>query len=112
MYRTPRPYDRACDCHCPVHHGQPRLTYTNPRCHCLTTCASQPTTLLAPQTGGALFLDRDDTLWYVPGLQPGHWDWRCAVPVPAGSPLYETGERITDFLREADTGLFPFADCL
>ncbi|BCY07337.1 hypothetical protein [Actinoplanes sp. L3-i22] len=113
MYRTPRPaYDLACDGNCPAHHSQPRSTYNNPRCHCLATCASQPMTLLAPQIDGALFLDRDDTLWYVPGLQPGHWDWRRAAPVPAGFPLCEAGDRITDLLSEANTGLFPFADRL
>jgi hypothetical protein len=73
MYRTPRPaYDRRCDCTCPIHHGQPRAIYDDPGCHCLTSCASQPLTLLAPQINGALFLDRHELLWYVPGLEPGH----------------------------------------
>ena len=82
MYRTPNPaYQRACDCRCPLHHGQLRSTYNDPGCHCLTICASQPMTLLTPQITGALFLDRDDVLWFVPGLEPGHWDWRNATPV-------------------------------
>ena len=113
MYRTPRPaHERPCDCTCPIHHGQPRSIYNDPGCHCVTSCASQPMTLLAPQINGALFLDRHDVLWYVPGLQPGHWDWRYASPVPAGYPLYETGDLITDLLREAGTGLISVAHLL
>ncbi|GAA3943213.1 hypothetical protein [Actinoplanes auranticolor] len=110
MYRTPSPaYDRTCDCGCPTHHGQPRSTYNHPGCHCLTTCATQPMTLLDPQISGALFLDRDDVLWYVPGLEPGHWDWRNAVPVNAGHPLRDTSDLITGLLRETHARLRSFA---
>ncbi len=108
MYRTTgSAYDRACDCRCPNHHGQQRCVYNDPGCHCLATCASQPMTLLAPHIGGALFLDRHDALWYVPGLQPGHWDWRYAAPVTPGDPLAETTDLITGFLRDTHTALLP-----
>lgn len=100
MYRTPsHAYDRVCDCDCPIHAGQPCPAYNDLGCRCLTICASQPMTLLAPQINGAFFLDRDDLLWFVPGLEPGHWDWRTAAPVSAGHPLSDTGDLITDMLR-------------
>ncbi|MDT4995497.1 MAG: hypothetical protein QOH97_5389 [Actinoplanes sp.] len=87
MYRTPCPtFDCLCDCRCRIHHSQPRTTYDNPDCHCLITCASQPMTLLAPQINDALFLHHDGELWHVPGLEPGHWDWRYAAPIGAGTP--------------------------
>ncbi|WP_089006438.1 hypothetical protein [Micromonospora viridifaciens] len=41
----------------------------------------EPMALLALQINGALFLDYHGTLWYVPGLEPDHWDWRYATPV-------------------------------
>jgi hypothetical protein len=66
-------------------------------------------TLPAPQINGALFLDRHDALWYVPGLQPGHWDWRNATPVGTGHPLSETGDLIADVLRETPEGLLLLA---
>jgi hypothetical protein len=110
MYRTPpRIHDRACDCRCPTHHGQRRTRYDNPRCRCLISCASQPTTLLAPHIGGALFLDRHDTLWHVPGLEPGHWDWRSASQVTAGHPLSEAAELITNFLCATHESFPPLA---
>ena len=99
MYRTPRTtIDTSCDCRCRIHHGQPRTTYDNPNCHCLITCATQPMTLLAPQIHGALFLDHDGTPWHVPGLEPGHWDWRYAAPVDSGHPLIEVSDTIAEFL--------------
>lgn len=108
MYPNPRlAYDRTCDCRCPIHHNQQRSDYNHPDCHCLTTCATQPMTLLAPQTGGALFLDRHAILWYVPSLQPGHWDWRYATPVTIGHPLAETSDLITELLSDTHTGLLP-----
>lgn len=77
MYRSNHSaYARDCDCHCPIHRRQPRSVYNDPGCHCLATCARQPMTLLAPQINGALF---HGALWYVPGLEPGHWDWRYAT---------------------------------
>jgi hypothetical protein len=113
MYRTPRPaYDRACDCECPIHRGQPRSIYNAPGCRCLTICASQPMTLLAPQINGALFLDCDDALWFVPALEPGHWDWRCATPVTAGHPLAEANALITGVLHDTHVRLRAFTHCL
>ncbi len=110
MYRTPRPaYDRACDCLCPVHRGEQRSAYNDPGCRCLTICASQPMTLLAPQINGALFLDSDDLLWFVPGLEPGHWDWRNATLVNPGHPLFEASDWITDLLRDTNEGLCSLA---
>lgn len=106
MYQTPRPaYDLACDCDCPIHRGHLRSVYNAPGCRCLTSCASQPMTLLAPQIHGALFLDRDGTLWFVPALQPGHWDWRCATPVTGAHPLAETTTTIGGFLAETQVWL-------
>jgi hypothetical protein len=106
MYRTPvRAYDRDCDCQCPAHRGQPRSTDNDPACRCLTICTSQPMTLLAPQINAAVFLDRPDELWYVPGVEPGHWDLHNAALVGAGHPLAETGDRITDLLCETHEGL-------
>jgi hypothetical protein len=108
MHRTYRSsYERACDCNCPIHRGQPRSVYNDPGCHCLATCASQPMTLLAPQIGGALFLNYHGTLWFVPGLQPGHWDWRYATPVDVGHPLFDAADLIADLLRETHDGLLP-----
>jgi hypothetical protein len=69
-------------------------------------------TLLAPQINGALFLDRDDALWFVPALEPGHWDWRCATPVTVGLPLAETAALITGFLHETHVSLRAFTHCL
>lgn len=109
MYQTPRSaYDRACDCGCPAHHGRPRSVYNAPGCRCVTICATQPMTLLAPQIDGALFLDRDDALWFVPALQPGHWDWRYATPVTDGHPLAEIADLIDGFLYEAHERLRAF----
>lgn len=65
-------------------------------------------TLLAPQINGALFLDRDDALWFVPALQPGHWDWRCATLVTDGHPLAETTDLIGNLLSEAQVALSAF----
>ena len=108
MYRTYRsPYERACDCRCPIHHGQPRAVYNEPDCHCLTTCASQPMTLLTPQIGGAVFLNWHGPLWFVPALEPGHWDWRYATPVDDGHPLQTVANLVADFLHETHEGLLP-----
>jgi hypothetical protein len=108
MYSTPpTAYDRICDCPCPTHHGQARPSSNDPGCHCLTNCASQPITLLALQINAAVFLDRHDVLWHVPGLEPGHWDWRAAAPIGIGHPLDDTAGLITDLLRETHDGLLP-----
>lgn len=108
MYRTYRsPYERHCDCRCPVHHGHLRTDYTDPGCHCLATCASQPMTLLAPQIGGALFLNWHGTLWFVPALEPGHWDWRYAAPVDLGHPVDPAADLIADFLHQTHEELLP-----
>lgn len=108
MYRTYRSaYERSCDCTCPIHHGQPRSIYNDPACHCLATGASQPMTLLAPQIGGAVFLNYHGTLWFVPGLEPGHWDWRYAAPVDLGHPLFDAADLIAEFLRQTHAELVP-----
>ncbi|SIM49336.1 hypothetical protein [Micromonospora cremea] len=104
-YRNAR--ERACDCRCPIHHGQPRSIYNNPDCHCLATCPSQPMTLLAPQINGAVFLDAANALWYLPSSEPGHWDWRYATPVDMGHPLFPASTLIADFLRATYTELLP-----
>ncbi|MBB5871949.1 hypothetical protein F4553_005328 [Allocatelliglobosispora scoriae] len=108
MYRTYRnPYERACDCTCPAHHGQQRWTYNDPGCHCLATCASQPMILLTPEVGGAMFLNYHGALWYVPALEPGHWDWRYATPVDVGHPLFDAADLIIDLLRDTHKALLP-----
>ncbi|MEU5943802.1 hypothetical protein ABZ807_32665 [Micromonospora sp. NPDC047548] len=91
---------------------QPRSIYNDPDCHCLAACASQPMTLLAPQINGALFLSYDGALWYVPGLEPGPWDWRYATPVDASHPLFEAIDLIADFLHETHAGLLPLIHLL
>lgn len=108
MYHTYRnAHECACDCGCPAHHSQTRSTYNDPSCHCLTICASQPMTLLAPQINSAMFLDRSNVLWYVPGLEPGHWDWRNASPVSTGHPLYASCDVISDLLYRTHDALLP-----
>jgi hypothetical protein len=67
-------------------------------------------TLLAPQINGALFLGGGDTLWFVPALEPGHWDWRYANPVAAGHPLGETA--LITLSPETHVRLRAFTHCL
>lgn len=108
MYRAETTtHERPCDCACRIHHGQSRTSYDNPQCHCLITCASQPMTLLAPQIGAALFLDRQGALWIVPGLEPGHWDWRCATPIHVTHPYVDAADQITGLIHETTTTLIP-----
>jgi hypothetical protein len=108
MYRTYRnPFERPCDCRCPIHQGSRRTAYDEPDCHCLITCASQPATLIVPEVGGILFLDYGLTLWFVPSLEPGHWDWQCAVPVGSKHPLGKAADHLSDLLFEAHEALLP-----
>ncbi|GAA1843098.1 hypothetical protein [Asanoa iriomotensis] len=109
MYSTfLRPYEQDCDCRCPAHRGQPRLTYNDSNCHCLITCATQPLTLLAPEVGGALFLNFHGTLWFVSAPEPGHWDWRHATPVDVGHRLLATAIAIADALHSSSIELQRF----
>jgi hypothetical protein len=62
-------------------------------------------TLLAPQINGAQLLDRDHRLWFVPGLETGHPDWRNATTVDPGHPLGETGDVIAALLSRTQEGL-------
>jgi hypothetical protein len=94
------------------HRGRPRTSYDAPGYHCLTSCASQPITLLAPQINAAVFLDWHDVLWQVPGLEPGHWDWRAAAPIGTGHPLDATVGLITDLLRETHDVLLSYGQRL
>lgn len=103
--RPHNPMRHACNCRCPVHHGTPRHFFTDPGCRCQISCASQPMTLHCPQTGGALFLDRDARLWHVPSLEPGHWDWNNAVHADSGYPLIAAEPVITELLLIAAEGL-------
>ncbi|MBB2940510.1 hypothetical protein FB565_000214 [Actinoplanes lutulentus] len=64
-------------------------------------------TLLAPQINSAIFLDHNNILWVVPGLQAGHWDWRNAVPVSIGHPLSATSDLLSRLLYEAHESLLP-----
>jgi hypothetical protein len=87
----------TCNCQCAIHHGNPRRFFTDPGCRCLISYASQPLTLHSPQTGGALFLDRDARLWHVPSLEPGHWDWNRATHADSDYPLI-AAEMVTELL--------------
>ncbi|MFC7279601.1 hypothetical protein ACFQS1_37035 [Paractinoplanes rhizophilus] len=69
------PWQRPCNCRCPVHANGTRLTYDEPDCACTITCVTQPITLLADRWGCALFLDQNGGLWQVPALPGGTWDW-------------------------------------
>ncbi|MFI7578279.1 hypothetical protein [Micromonospora sp. NPDC049497] len=64
-------------------------------------------TLLAPQINGAVFLDVTRALWYVPSMEPDHWDWRYATCVNVGDPLFPASILIAGFLRETHAGLLP-----
>ncbi|WP_117214747.1 hypothetical protein [Allorhizocola rhizosphaerae] len=99
----PSPFERTCDCRCPTHHGRHRFTYNDSGCQCRITCATQPTTLLAPR--GALFLNYHGDLWTVPILAPDRFDWRHAAPVttdrdPADSAIARLLRTATAELRQ------------
>ena len=81
--QPPSPFERTCDCRCPAHDGRHRLAYHDSGCHCRITCASQPTTLLAPHA--AWFLNYHGDLWSVPKLASDRFDWRHATPVTSDS---------------------------
>jgi hypothetical protein len=74
MAYTP-PWQRLCDCRCPLHHGQTRTEYAEHGCGCLITCATQPMTLIAEQWGYALFLNKDGRLLAVSLIVGGSWEW-------------------------------------
>lgn len=80
----PSPFERTCDCRCPTHHGRHRFTYNDSGCHCRITCATQPTTLLAPHA--AWFLNYHGDLWTVPMLAPDRLGWRHAAPTADRNP--------------------------
>lgn len=93
------PWQRPCDCRCPLHHRQPRTTYNEPGCGCTITCASQPLTLLADRWGCALFLDQGGDLWYVPALLGGTWSWEDAGQITSRSEYYNASVIIGHLLH-------------
>jgi hypothetical protein len=108
MYQRPHnPIEHACNCACPIHHGKPRQFFTDPGRRCLISCASRPLTVHSPQTGGALFLDRQNRIWHVPGIEPGCWDWHNAIhsDTDAGYPLISAEPVLIETLRRAGEAL-------
>ncbi|WFE48890.1 hypothetical protein [Micromonospora sp. WMMD1155] len=63
-------------------------------------------TPLAPQINGVGFLDDANALWYLPSLEPGHWDWRYATPVDV-DPLFPASTLFTGLLRKTHAALLP-----
>jgi hypothetical protein len=108
MYQRPNnPIEHPCNCGCPVHHHRPRKFFSDPGCQCVISCASQPLTVHSPQTGGALFLDRQHRVWHVPGLEPGRWDWNSAIhtDTDAGYPLITAEPELIEALLAAGEAL-------
>lgn len=98
MAYTP-PWQRLCDCRCPLHYRLVRTTYNEDRCGRTITCATQPMTLLADHWGCALFLDEHGDLWYVNALVTGTWDWKGTGEVDGRSDFYDTSVIIQHLLR-------------
>ncbi len=94
------PWQRPCDCRCPVHHKRTRLTYDEFGCACTIACASQPITLLADRWNCALFLDQAGDLWQVPALTDGTWDWGNAGEIDTRHDFYHASVVIESRLRE------------
>ena len=95
------PWQRSCDCCCPVHHRQLRVTYNDPGCACAITCATQPLTLLADRWNCALFLDPAGDLRFVPAQPNGTWAWENAAEIDSRSEFYDAGVTIEHLLRTA-----------
>ncbi|MDG6108783.1 hypothetical protein Daura_06295 [Dactylosporangium aurantiacum] len=95
------PWQRLCDCRCPLHYRQTRITYHESDCACAITCATQPMTLLAEQWRCALFLDQDGDLWYVTAMPGGNWDWPNAAELNTRYNLDDSSVRIERLLRQA-----------
>lgn len=95
------PWQRECDCRCPLHYRQHRLTYNDPGCGCHITCATQPLTLLADRWACALFLDARGDLWYVAALPNGVWLWENAGEIDSRSEFYHASVTIEHLLRTA-----------
>jgi hypothetical protein len=93
------PWQRPCDCSCPLHNGQTRTAYDEPGCACTITCSTQPITLLADRWRCALFLDPRGDLWQVPTLTGGAWDWENAGEIDTRHDLYHASTVIEHLLR-------------
>lgn len=113
---------QACDCTCPVHHGQPRRRLRDDGCQCAIGCSSQPITLLVREWASALFLTGDGDLWLVNPedaspqgadvLSPSEpyragWDWGNAGPIPEHHESYQTGKVIAALLRQLAATIAP-----
>jgi hypothetical protein len=93
------PWQRLCDCTCPVHFRSTRTTYDHAGCACTITCATQPITLLAERWSCALFLDYRGALWHVPVVFHGTWVWQNAGQIDDRSEFYEASVTIEHLLR-------------
>ena len=92
-------WQRPCDCRCPVHYRQTRVTYDESGCACTITCATQPITLLADRWGCALFLNERGDLWHVPALTAGTWDWENAAEIDNRHDFYHASVVLEHLLR-------------
>ena len=81
---TCRRVQRECECRCPLHYRQTRVTYNDPGCACTITCATQPITLIADRWDCALLLDQGGDLWYVPAMPNNIWAGRTPQRSTAG----------------------------
>jgi hypothetical protein len=95
------PWQRHCDCRCPLPYRLPRLTYNDPDCACTITCATQPITLLADRWDCALFLDQGGDLWHVPAMPNGTRSWENAGEIDSRSEFYDASVSIEHLLRLA-----------
>ena len=99
MLSYPMPWQRECDCRCPVHLRRTRRSYDKSGCACTITCATQPITLLANRWNCALFLNQDGALWQVPALTDGTWDWENAGEIDTRHDFYNATVAIAHLLR-------------
>ena len=95
------PWQRPCDCRCPLHYQRLRTAYDEAGCACTITCASQPLTLLADRWNCALFLHPNGELWHVPAIFHGNWDWEAASKIDTRADFYEASVGIEHLLRLA-----------
>ncbi|MEU8264678.1 hypothetical protein AB0C02_29175 [Micromonospora sp. NPDC048999] len=95
------PWQRICDCRCPLHYRLPRTTYNEHACGCAITCATQPLTMLAYHWSCALFLHQGGDLWHVPAMANGTFDWANAAAIDDRARYYKASRIIEHLLRQA-----------
>jgi hypothetical protein len=97
---------KSCDCHCRVHHGHPRTSYSAKGCVCLITCSTQPLTLVVKEWGCALFLHPDSgQLWFVVSLAGEKWDWESADEIDDRADVFEISQVIEMLLHQMDAAI-------